>query len=825
MKRLKNLLISHENQLVEHTRANAKKLGHAKFIPSSPQTQHLSIAQYTAALIKCMDVFENAKPKSMLNVTDETNHLFSLAIEESSNHRKQGNSLSTPMGLLKSYRQAYLDCVLEHSEKDAQEHDHSFVIRFFEGMELTLCRDWAMACEQDNLTELKVRNQTISTKKNKYLILFESLSTPAFLLDENFHIEAMNFSATEFLGLTDELAKLTPLKDVVPWLGKALAHALNIKNGLRDHQFDISTPTVLGMKHFNITISDISDTSDKFTGFTVVLDDITSRIEMERQLARERNRATHYLDIVGSIIVVLDASANITLINRAGCRTLGYTETELLGQNWISLVVPPEQKDEVYEVLHQTFSGNFMGDEEHVNHVTTKRGENRLINWKNRLLRNKENIPIGILSSGTDVTEQRKAEQILEQSEEKFRRIFETIEESYITTDLEGTITMVNPATCALLGYKESDLIGANMEVLYSSKDERKHFRSVLAADGNVRGFQLTASHKNRSKVIVETNAHILHDEAGIPIAMEGTFRDITARIEAEKILREKEKLYRSFFENNHAIMLLVDPKTGSIVDANPAACLFYGHSRKRMRTMHIKDINAQSEKKIYQEMVRATQQKRAYFIFKHKLANGKTRDVEVYSGPIMVHGSQLLYSVIHDITKRIRLERKMKRLATTDTLTGADNRHQFFLRAAKELTRAKRYDHPLTVLMLDIDYFKSINDTHGHQTGDVVLKALTAMSIATLRETDIFGRIGGEEFAAVLPETGMESGLQVAERLRKGFSKLKVHSNNSDVTFTVSIGVALARDHDQSIEEIINRSDEALYKAKRMGRNRVEHA
>jgi diguanylate cyclase (GGDEF)-like protein/PAS domain S-box-containing protein len=825
MKRLKNLLISHENQLVENANANAKELGYAKFIPPSLNAQHLSIAKYTTALIKYMDVFGDAKSKSMLNGTEKADHIFLLAIEESNRHRKQGNSLSTPTGLLKSYRQAYLDCVLEHSEKDVREHDHSFVTRFFEGMELALCRDWAMACEQDNLTGLKVQNQATSIKKNKYLILFESLSTPAFLLDENLNLEAMNSSASEFLDLTDEPARLTPLKDVVPWLGKSLAHALDMKNGLRKHRFDISNPTALGIRHFNVTISDISDISDKFTGFTVVLDDITSRIEMERQLARERNRATHYLDIVGSIIVVLDASANITLINRAGCRTLGYKETELLGQNWISLVIPPEQKDEVYEVLHQTFSGNFMGDEEHVNHVTTKKGKYRLINWKNRLLRNKEDIPIGILSSGTDVTEQRKAEQILKQSEEKFRRIFETIEEGYITTNLEGTITMVNPATCTLLGYKKSDLIGANMEILYSSRDERKHFRSALAAEGSVRGFHLTASHKNGSTIIVEANAHRLHDEEGVPVAMEGTFRDITARIEAEKILREKEKLYRSFFENNHAIMLLVDPKNGSIVDANPAACAFYGHSRKRMRTMHIKDINAQSEKKIYQEMVRATQQKRNYFIFKHKLANGKTRDVEVYSGPIMVDGSQLLYSVIHDITARIRLERKMKRLATTDMLTGIDNRHQFFLRATKELTRAKRYGHPLIVLMLDIDYFKSINDTHGHQAGDVVLKALTTMSIATLRETDIFGRIGGEEFAAVLPETAMESGLQVAERLRKGFSKLKVHSNNSDVTFTVSIGVALARDHDQSIEEIINRSDEALYKAKRMGRNRVEHA
>lgn len=382
---------------------------------------------------------------------------------------------------------------------------------------------------------------------------------------------------------------------------------------------------------------------------------------------------------------------------------------------------------------------------------------------------------------------------------------------------------MVNPATCSQLGYTESDLIGADMGLIYSNTDERTRFKSSIVTKGSIRSAQMTASRKNGSTIIVEANAHLVRNEDGVPVAMEGTFRDITERIEADEILREREKQYRAFFENNHAIMLLVDPRTGDIVDANPAASEFYGYSCDTMRTMLISDITAQTETEIYQEMVTAKQEKRVYFIFKHKLANGETRDVEVYSGPIMVQGNQLLYSVIHDVTERVRLEREMKRLATTDTLTGVNNRHQFFSRAAQELGRAKRYGHPLVVLMLDIDYFKSINDTYGHQAGDVVLKALSAMAITTLREPDVFGRIGGEEFAAALPDTDMDAGLQVADRLRDELAKLKVQTKNADVTFTVSIGVTLAHAEDQDIEETINRADEALYKAKRMGRNRVE--
>jgi len=952
MERLKDLLISHENWLVEHVRTYAEKQGYTEYADAPPTVRRISVAKFTDALLKTMDVFGDTNPEFAPDDTYIDDPISSFAIEESRLNREHGVNLASLLGLLKYYRQTYLDCVLEHFEETDKERYRTFVARFFDRLEIALCVDWAKTSDQDRLAGLQARNKTSTNGKNKFLALFESLTTPAFLLNDDFNIEAMNLSATELLNLTNEQAGMKPLKDMVPWLAEALDRSHSLDKGQRDYRFDVSAPTALGPKHFNVSISNISDISDKFTGFTVVLDDITFRIEMEKQLARERNRATHYLDIVGSIVVVLDASSTITLINRAGCRTLGYKEHELLGRNWIDLIIPPEQSNEVRDLLSLIFSDNFKVDDGHTNHVTTKEGKHRLIAWKSRLLRNEEGIPIGILGSGTDITEQRKAEEslaekelwlrntfvalgeavliqtpdrmvidanpaaeamfgmtneefdnlemetlhidhdhylefnqrsqeafakgktafsefsmrrkngeifpteqsvslitgddgaplgivgvirdisdrkkaehVLEQSEEKFRRIFETIEEGYIVTNPDGIITMVNPATCALLGYTETDLIGTDMGLLYSNADERARLRSALSAKGTVRGYHLTASRKDGSTIIVEANAHLLHDGNGLPIGMEGTFRDITERIEAEKILREREKLYRAFFENNHAIMLLVDPKTGNIVDANPAASEFYGYSRKRMRKMLISEITAQSEKRIYQEMVRATQEKRVYFIFKHKLANGETRDVEVYSGPIMVRGNQLLYSVIHDITERVRLERKMKRLATTDTLTGADNRHQFFLRAAQELKRAKRYGHPVTVLMLDIDYFKSINDTHGHQAGDVVLKALTALSIATLREADVFGRIGGEEFAAVLPETDMNAGMQVAERLREKLAKLKVQAKDSDVTFTVSIGITLARNEDQTIEETINRSDEALYKAKRMGRNRVERA
>eukprot|EP00828_Plagiopyla_frontata_P009338 TRINITY_DN14801_c0_g2_i2.p2 TRINITY_DN14801_c0_g2~~TRINITY_DN14801_c0_g2_i2.p2 ORF type:complete len:298 (+),score=118.44 TRINITY_DN14801_c0_g2_i2:86-979(+) len=240
---------------------------------------------------------------------------------------------------------------------------------------------------------------------------------------------------------------------------------------------------------------------------------------------------------------------------------------------------------------------------------------------------------------------------------------------------------------------------------------------------------------------------------------------------------------------------------------------------------MCIRDsLHVLSEVEIFQAMTEARAEHRTNFLARQRLANGDIRDVEVYSGPILVQGKQLLYSLVHDVTERVRLERELERMATTDALTGADNRHRFFQRAGEELTRSLRYGHPLCVLMLDIDHFKHINDSYGHQSGDAVLKALVVLSLNTLRETDVFGRMGGEEFAAILTETDLKAGLLVAERLRESLQKCTVRDvGGHEIHFTVSIGVVERRETDADMEAIIRRADEALYRAKHMGRNCVE--
>jgi len=166
----------------------------------------------------------------------------------------------------------------------------------------------------------------------------------------------------------------------------------------------------------------------------------------------------------------------------------------------------------------------------------------------------------------------------------------------------------------------------------------------------------------------------------------------------------------------------------------------------------------------------------------------------------------------------------KLKEIAFTDSLTGLINRRKFDKVSAKEIKRASRYDRNLSFLMMDIDFFKSINDTYGHSVGDKVLQHFSNICIKMIRDIDITARIGGEEFVIMLPETNSDNAYIFAERFREKISNSTIEIKNQKINYTVSIGIAkLRKDIDENADTILCRADKALYKAKESGRNRTE--
>jgi diguanylate cyclase (GGDEF)-like protein len=173
-------------------------------------------------------------------------------------------------------------------------------------------------------------------------------------------------------------------------------------------------------------------------------------------------------------------------------------------------------------------------------------------------------------------------------------------------------------------------------------------------------------------------------------------------------------------------------------------------------------------------------------------------------------------------VARIVRYTRELIRMATTDPLTGGLNRRSFTDRGLAELERAKRYDRATSILMIDVDRFKSINDSHGHSGGDAVLKELVTCLQERIRPSDILGRIGGEEFAVILAETDLPGAEIAAERIRHDVASLNVALEAGSAAFTVSIGVAQFMRQATTLKPAMDRADRALYQAKADGRNRV---
>jgi len=192
--------------------------------------------------------------------------------------------------------------------------------------------------------------------------------------------------------------------------------------------------------------------------------------------------------------------------------------------------------------------------------------------------------------------------------------------------------------------------------------------------------------------------------------------------------------------------------------------------------------------------------------------------------GPLRDENNNIKYLFVYvqDVTEVAIYENKLLEMNMRDGLTGIYNRRFLETILKNEFSRHKRYGGVFSIIMFDIDYFKKVNDTYGHQCGDFILKSISSRSSALIRNIDYLARYGGEEFCCVLPETGIKPAISVAERFRTAIFEQENNYDGNVIKVTISLGVAEFRDEIESVNMLINKADEALYRAKKEGRNKV---
>jgi diguanylate cyclase (GGDEF)-like protein len=274
-----------------------------------------------------------------------------------------------------------------------------------------------------------------------------------------------------------------------------------------------------------------------------------------------------------------------------------------------------------------------------------------------------------------------------------------------------------------------------------------------------------------------------------------------------------------TIFENNFAGMLVFGPGQ-RIIDYNKAAEKFFEAINISLNNYPIEHI-LEREPKLLE--IFESESSRDFSL----VIDGEERFFEIDVMPLgdPDDGNTRMLKSIRDVTEDRKIQDKLKFLATTDSLSGLNNRAQFMSLARREFDWAKRNNEELSLLIMDLDNFKVINDTFGHAAGDEMIREIGNIILTSFRKTDIAGRIGGEEFAVVLKNASLKEAKKAAEKFRETVAKRKVIYDEKEISFTVSIGVAAIRDNTRDIndiEDIFKKADDALYKAKANGRNCV---
>jgi diguanylate cyclase (GGDEF)-like protein/PAS domain S-box-containing protein len=300
------------------------------------------------------------------------------------------------------------------------------------------------------------------------------------------------------------------------------------------------------------------------------------------------------------------------------------------------------------------------------------------------------------------------------------------------------------------------------------------------------------------------------------------------SRAEVER-LREREQLFSSLLGSVNAVLWAFDWQAQRVIYVSPAYERIFGRSAALLladygewrNSIYPDDLDYAAES-LAKVLETGAVEAREYRIIR---ADGQLRwlsDKCFISRSSEAGQAQVIVGIAEDITDKKQLEGELHRLATTDVLTQSSNRRHFFECARREFEHARQFGSPLAFLLLDIDDFKRINDSYGHQTGDQVLQRLASCGASVLRRGDLFGRIGGEEFAALFPGCAPALAEQIAERLQREVQRLRFSHAQTSFGVTVSQGLTSLHGDDLSLDALFARADAAMYQAKRQGKNQI---
>ncbi len=539
-----------------------------------------------------------------------------------------------------------------------------------------------------------------------------------------------------------------------------------------------------------------------------------------------------------AIMILVDENGKIIDANDAAVDFYGYGKEKFKTMYNYEFNATP--KSELLKYTKQAFN-----KEKNYFTFTHKTAKDELKNVEvhiSPIYVNNKNYVISIIQ---DITERKLAENKLKESEELFKSLSTHLTSGLILYDKEKII-YANQIASEIFGYKVNELIGLNpFSLIYDDEIKRNEMHKIFYKQI----YQSNTSNKYVVKGIKNDGSQIwlLWQTAAIKYknTMLATFFDITEMINLRNQLEKDRELLKVLVENiNSGIALYTEDK---FIYVNSALLDMFNYTKEEFLSLNVIDFFSIDESMIYNPKspifkTYFNNELSSRFIYKYNdnkndnknketigkiIDNNKIRYIDLFRTAVIYNNEQTGLAIFLDVTDRVLKEEHIlieketyKELSEIDELTRISNRRSFDNKLTELLNITVRYNRPLSLTMFDIDKFKEINDTFGHEIGDYILKEITGIIKQNLRNTDFFARYGGDEFMILYPETAMGTAIDLAERLR-----LKIESNNFNIetVVTCSFGITEAKKGDTN-QSIAYRADNAMYDAKNAGGNKVAY-
>jgi diguanylate cyclase (GGDEF)-like protein/PAS domain S-box-containing protein len=448
------------------------------------------------------------------------------------------------------------------------------------------------------------------------------------------------------------------------------------------------------------------------------------------------------------------------------------------------------------------------------------------ITWENTAtpLRDARGNITGCIEIVRDITKRKQEESKLRESEEKYRSIFENAVEGIFRVSTDGQFINVNPSMARIYGDGSPEEMMARISRVgqsYADRKENRRFQDLIVSQGIVNGFESQFYRKDGTVIWLSINARPVKNKAGKILYYEGTIQDITLRKSAEQRLIESEERYRTAIEySNDGVAIL---RNGRHVYVNQKFLEIYGYDmpdevigKPIEFTVHPDDRQTVIERNLKRQKGENAPSK---YEFKGVRKDGAIVYIEISGIRITSQGEPATLAYHRDITKRKAMEEKLRAISITDELTGLYNRRGFFLLSQQQLKLARRSGKNALLFFADLDKLKWINDTIGHQEGDVALIETARVLKHTFRESDIISRMGGDEFAVLAIDINDETAEILLGRLQTLLNADNAQETRK-YTLSLSVGVAQYEPADPvSLDVLVSRADVLMYEEKRKKR------